>query len=149
MSSCEGRGDCIQQCFCICYEDEEGEIPLAACTCGHRDHIKLNGGTSGYCKSECKYNCELIKCPNYKFCGVKYPQCILDCHGGKCLNCAMFRISFVEKNSQCEICSNTKDILKCENHTICMKCCSDYFNNLRDEMLDNEEEGDGEQDNED
>ena len=103
MSHCEGRGDCIQQCYCGCYEDEENDILSEFCSCGHRNHTKLIGEDSEhqiYCKTDCLHNCELVECHNYRMCGQKRPQLLLDSHNGMCMNCAIMigRIKFIDEN---------------------------------------------------
>ena len=92
MSTCEGRGDCIQQCCCTCFKDKECNVPSEICSCGHRNHTRLIGGDGEcqiYCKKECPHNCKLVECNNYRMCGQKRPQNILDCHNGMCIDCAI------------------------------------------------------------
>jgi len=130
MSVCNGRGDCIKQCGCGCYDDEECEVPSAVCTCGHRDHAKLVGGpnveTDVYCKPDCVHNCQLVECHNYKFCGIKLPQWVLDCHRGMCSDCAVNygRIKFLTVKDDCPVCLVNKDMIEisCEKHKICLEC---------------------------
>ena len=55
MESCNGRGSCIQQCSFSCYEDEDCEVPSEVCSCGHRNHTYLIGGTTE-CDVYCKKN---------------------------------------------------------------------------------------------
>jgi hypothetical protein len=133
MSSCEGRGDCIQQCGCGCYDDEDWEIPSIICTCGHRNHTKLIGGDSEcdtYCKSECPHNCELVECHNYKMCGQKRPQKLLDSHNGMCMDCAVSigKIKFLDKKDDCPICLDNKDMIElcCGKHTTCLECWKNW-----------------------
>ena len=59
MSSCNGDGYCLEQCGCICFDDEEHEISSETCRCGHRDHIKSIGGKEEfdlYCKHKCDHD---------------------------------------------------------------------------------------------
>ena len=129
MSSCKGRGDCIQQCGCICFEDEDCDIYSEVCNCGHRNHTKLIGGDTEcdiYCKKECPYNCELVACHNYRMCGQKRPQSILDYHNGMCIDCAIMigKIKFLDDKDDCPICMENKDMIEisCENHKVCLDC---------------------------
>lgn len=90
MSSCTGNGDCLVQCLCECFNNEECEIPTAICTCGHENHQKFIGGSTifdVYCKSDCPHKCQLIECKNYTKCGQKCPQWLLNCDGGMCKGC--------------------------------------------------------------
>lgn len=129
MSTCNGRGSCIQQCCCICYEDEDQEIPSLECTCGHRDHTHLIGGPNDYdvyCQSECVYKCELVECHNFRLCGKKYPQEQIDCYNGMCSECAIMigKIKFLDEKGDCPICYENKDMIEisCEKHKLCLKC---------------------------
>ena len=123
MSSCEGRGDCIQQCSCECYDDEEYDIPSEVCSCGHRNH-------EGYCKTECIYNCELAECHNYRMCRQKRPQNILDCHNGMCFDCAISfgRIKFLDEKDDCPVCLVNKDMIEinCGKHKLCLECWKNW-----------------------
>ncbi len=129
MSSCNGRGSCIQQCVCSCYEDEEEDIPSNICRCSHRNHTKLIGGTTEsdiYCKNECSHNCHLIECHNFRMCGKKYPQQVLDCYNGMCPNCAMMfgKIKFLDEKDDCPVCMEDKYMIEisCEKHKVCLDC---------------------------
>ena len=129
MSSCEGRGDCIQQCCCICYEDEEHEVPSEVCSCGHRNHKHLIGGMTEfdiYCQKECLHNCQLVECHNFRMCEQKRPQNILDCYNGMCNECAIMigKIKFLDEKDDCPICMENKDMIEitCGKHTICFQC---------------------------
>ena len=46
-----------------------------------------NGNDRYYKKYKCKFRCKLKKCPN---CNCKDPQCMLNCHEGLCMECAIF-----------------------------------------------------------
>lgn len=133
MSSCEGRGDCIQQCCCICFDDEEGDIDSEFCSCGHRNHTKLIGGNGEcqiYCKEECPHNCELVECHNYRMCGQKRPQKLLDCDNGMCKDCAIMigRIKFLDDKGDCPICLVNKDMIEisCGKHNVCLDCWKNW-----------------------
>ena len=93
MSSCDGRGFCIQQCGCTCY-DQDCAQPV--CFCGHTSHSvsgnKMIGGDKEsdiYCKKACDKNCKLIECNNYRLCRKKRPQVLLDLYNGICKDCAI------------------------------------------------------------
>jgi hypothetical protein len=129
MVICKGLGDCIKQCYCVCYDDEDEEIPSKECICGHRHHAKLYGGilrTDIYCKQECEYKCQLIECPNFKLCGKKYPQWYLNCYKGLCINCRVCygKIKFLDQKDECSICFETKEMIKinCGKHKFCLEC---------------------------
>lgn len=129
MPSCNGRGSCIQQCICCCYEDEEYEVPSEACSCGHRNHTHLIGGTTVYdiyCKKDCPHNCQLVECHNFRLCGKKDPQELLDCHNGMCSDCAIMigKIKFLNEKDDCPICMENKDMIQisCEKHKVCLDC---------------------------
>jgi hypothetical protein len=134
MSNCEGRGDCIQQCCCICYEDEEDEVPSEVCSCGHRNHTHLIGGTTEfdvYCqKKECLHNCHLVECHNFRMCGQKRPRNILDCHNEMCSNCAIMigKIKFLDEKDDCPICLLNKDMIEisCGKHKVCLDCWKNW-----------------------
>lgn len=133
MASCGGRGECIQQCCCVCYEDEESVIPSDICSCGHRYHTQMIGGTSEcnvYCKTNCSHNCQLVECHNYRMCGQKRPQQLLDSHNGMCMDCAvMFGIiKFLDEKDDCPICMENKDMIEisCERHTVCLDCWKNW-----------------------
>lgn len=129
MSECKGNGTCLEQCCCTCYDDEECAIPSAVCTCGHRDHEHLTGGPGEfdiYCRSECPHNCELVKCHNYKMCGIKEPKWVLNCDHGMCHNCAVYfgRMRFLDVKDDCPVCMEHKDLIQvsCGKHNVCLDC---------------------------
>lgn len=126
--SCQGRGECIKQCGCVCYDDEEYEIPSDVCTCTHRHHNQIIGGnleSDIYCKEACSHNCELVKCHNYKICARELPQWVLDCHNGMCPDCAVTigKVTFLDVKEDCPICLLNKDIvaISCK-HKVCLDC---------------------------
>lgn len=135
MSSCSGNGGCLPQCFCECFDDEDCEIPSSVCSCGHRDHPKLIGGTTEYdvyCKSECSHKCQLVKCRNYRMCSQKRPQWELDCDDGMCNECAVMigRIKFLDVKGDCPICLDNKDMIEisCGKHNVCLDCWKEWSN---------------------
>jgi hypothetical protein len=126
---CNGYGYCILQCVCSCYDDEESEIPSENCICGHREHPKLIGGDTCfnvYCKEECRFNCQLIECYNFRICKQKTPQWLLYAHNGMCTYCAinLGKIRFLETKDDCPICMENKDMIEisCEKHKVCLDC---------------------------
>jgi hypothetical protein len=124
MSSCEGFGTCFEQCCCTCFEDDDCEIPMEVCTCGHRAHTNLLEGE--YCQTECSHGCKLVECHNFKLCGKKEPKWFLNCHNGMCLHCAVMigRIKFLDEKDDCPICMETKDVIQvsCGKHKVCVEC---------------------------
>jgi Zinc finger, C3HC4 type (RING finger) len=134
MSSCEGRGTCFQQCCCVCYEDEECDIPSDVCSCGHRNsHIQFIGGTTEcdiYCQKECPHNCQLVECYNFRLCGIKEPQECLDLFNEMCSECAMMigKIKFLDEKNDCPICMENKDMIEisCGNHKVCIDCWKNW-----------------------
>lgn len=129
MSKCTGRGECFHQCGCYCIDDEETETPSEVCTCGHRNHIPLVGGTSSfnmYCEVGCQYKCQLVECHNYRHCKQKRPQWVLNCHNSMCTDCAIMigKIKFLETKDDCPVCLEHKDVVQisCEKHAVCLDC---------------------------
>lgn len=128
MSLCNGNGSCFQQCCCSCYEDDDCEIPLIECICGHRNHTRIIGGNDQcdiYCQEECQHKCKLIECYNFRLCCKKYPKNLLDCYNGMCLNCDMMlgKINFTDKKDECPICLETKDMIQIGcGHNLCLDC---------------------------
>jgi hypothetical protein len=132
MTSCSGYGDCLRQCWCECFDDEEFDIPSAVCTCihGNKDHQKLIGGGSDcdvWCKSDCIHNCQLVPCHNYQMCGTKLPQWLLYCDSGMCRGCAvtMGKLTFLEDPSECPVCIQEKSNMvkiSCGKHALCLDC---------------------------
>jgi hypothetical protein len=130
---CQGRGECISQCVCVCYEDEEFDIPSVVCSCGHRNHDKIIGGDSEcyiFCKTECPYNCQLVECHNFKLCGKKLPQQDLDCYKGMCSDCRINigKIQFLGEKDDCPICIEHKELVKicCGKHSVCLTCWKEW-----------------------
>lgn len=121
MSDCNGQ--CFHQCCCICFEDEDCEVPSVECVCGHREHTNL---VEGYCQDECPSKCVLVECHNFKLCGNKHPQWFLWCHNGMCLDCAVMlgKLKFLEEQDDCPICMERKDmiLISCEKHKVCIDC---------------------------
>jgi hypothetical protein len=133
MSDCSGRGECLLQCSCGCFDDEDCEIPSAVCSCGHRDHPTHIGGTgfdNVYCVNDCTNNCQLVECHNYRMCAQKRPQWLLDCDGGMCKCCAILvgKIKFLEVKGDCPVCLENKDMVEisCGKHTVCLECWKDW-----------------------
>ena len=136
MEECNGRGSCIQQCYCSCYDNSDSndstddviESPPEVCVCGHSNHTKLIGGTSEteiYCQKECSHHCQLVECHNFKLCGKKRPQQVLDAHNDMCVDCAIMigKIIFMDDKDDCPVCMENKEIIKLTcNHTICLDC---------------------------
>ena len=118
MSNCTGRGSCLRQWGCDCNE---------ICNC---EVEKLIGGKREcdvwYKHEECPYNCNLIECPNYRYCETKYPQELLDCHNGMCLHCNMSfgKMKYLEEKDDCPVCFENKDmiLISCEKHKVCFDC---------------------------
>lgn len=114
MTSCKGNGECLTQCECECYNEETEEYD-EICVCGHRQH-------NGYCPSNC---CMLVECRNYKYCNVKQPKWVSNCHNGICSWCAvqMGKHIYTNQLEDCCVCleNNIIVILKC-NHKVCNDC---------------------------
>ncbi len=108
MSLCDGDGKCLKQCCCNCYDEE-------ICDCSHRQH-------NGYCPSDC---CMPVECKNYKYCGVKQPKWISDCHNNMCINCVvqMGKHIVTKQIKKCCVCLEKSIMLKLEcGHHICGEC---------------------------
>ena len=116
MSTCQGTGECITQCICVC-ENE--------CLCGHGSCPPLDGGD--YCKGYyCPHSCQLVECYNYAQCKQKRPKYILDCYMGMCIDCVLHlgKVTLLHVNGLCPICFETKELLgiQCGKHTSCLDC---------------------------
>ena len=127
--SCKGDGSCFHQCCCTCFEDEHCEIESEVCTCGHRGHQTYIGGTTEldiYCREECRMNCQLVECNNFRICGKKEPLWFLNTNNVMCLLCAITigKIKFLDIQDDCPICLETKDIVQicCGKHNLCLDC---------------------------
>ncbi len=132
MSKCNGYGDCIRQCICICEDDTD-------CKCGHQIHPKLIGGDQEediYCKdTSCQYNCQLVECHNYWHCKKKLPQWVLNCHNRMCDYCAVTLGKMVPgKKEDCPICMEEKDLITvtCGKHSVCLSCWTTMATKERD-----------------
>lgn len=130
-SPCSGDGFCIHQCCCTCYEDEvyDYDISSEVCTCGHRNHTHLIDGTQEsaiFCQIQCPFNCVLQECHNFRLCGQKRPQYLLNSHNGMCLDCAVMigKIKFLDITDDCPVCMETKGMIEinCRNHKLCLDC---------------------------
>jgi hypothetical protein len=68
----------------------------------------------------------LIECHNFRLCGQKRPQNILDYHNGMCANCAVSlgKIKFLNIKDDCPVCMDHKDMIQisCEKHNLCIEC---------------------------
>ena len=112
MTDCKGRGYCIEQCF--------GR--------GHKNHLKEISGRKeyDYCKTICHHNCQLVECHNFRMCGQRRPQWVLDANNGMCIDCAVHygKIKFLDVKADCPICLEHKDVIliSCGNHTVCIAC---------------------------
>jgi hypothetical protein len=113
----------------MCYDDEEETVPSAVCRCGHRSHTKIVGGTQWddiYCREECGANCQLVECHNFRLCGRKEPELVINAHGGMCSECAVMigKITFLDKNDDCPICLENKEVVQisCGKHAVCLDC---------------------------
>ena len=114
MTTCNKNGECLQQCYCTCY-NKQTYIYNEICNCGQREH-------EGYLPSNCCYTQE---CRNYKFCKQKRPKWLLNINNNLCSNCA-FKLGphkITELMDECPVCLEKKNliILDC-NHSICNEC---------------------------
>jgi len=127
-SKCDGLGECITQCGCGCYDDEECNIPSEICICEHKDHkVRFVGGTTdmdNYCRIDCDRDCKLKPCPNYQLCGRSLPEWVLLCHEDLCPDCAMTigEVKFHNKISECPICLEDGVVIACKKNRACMEC---------------------------
>jgi len=69
-NTCSGKGECIKECF-------------------HKQHVKTDYGSKGYCPSTCKHKCQPVKCIFWTICRQKRPQYILDSSKGQCFDCRL------------------------------------------------------------
>lgn len=95
FAECSGRGECWQQCCCSCSDSDDSEdkgdkTESTPCkgTCEHAKCERQGSERGGwFCRHYvCKYDCELKPCPD---CGDLYYQWLFDCHGGRCMKCAI------------------------------------------------------------
>ena len=101
MSDCQGRGDCIIQ----------------------------DDSITGYSNKPCPHNCQLVECHNFKICGEKRPQNILDCHRGMCFDCKLVygKVKFLTEKEDCSICFINKDMVEIMcGHTLCLDCWKEW-----------------------
>lgn len=115
MSTCTGSGECIQQC-----DDNKVGRDM-------KDIKIMDGGSMSFWRGKCDHNCSLVECHNFKLCGQKRPQILLDRHNGMCIICAMSvgKVKFLNEKDDCEICSKNKDMItvcRHKNHKVCMDC---------------------------
>lgn len=100
MSSCKGRGECLEQ----------------------RNEFE-------YTRVDCS-RCELQECHNFKVCGQKRPQWVLHCNSGMCINCAISlgKLTILHKVDDCPICLMKKDLIRvsCGKHTTCIDCWKNW-----------------------
>ena len=83
---------------------------------------------NGSCPNEIK--CVLTECPNFEICSNKYPGQLMDCWGGRCIDCDMVyfeNLTIEEKNEFCPICQEQKidrfvSWPKCPLHFFCLNC---------------------------
>jgi len=82
--ACQGRGECIKECKCLC--------KTVICGCGHRYHSTIYGQRDipkGFCRVQCPHKCELFLCSNFAFCGQKRPEWFLELKQGLCDRCTI------------------------------------------------------------
>ena len=81
-----------------------------------------------FIRKECSFDCQLLKCPNYKVCKNTCPKWYLDGHDGRCRNCdMMFGCNLViekEKEGIEKECSICLDVNK---WNVKMSTCSHFF----------------------
>jgi hypothetical protein len=126
MNGCSGKGECFEQTCGCKNEGEDQEFDVCDkfdCT------IKYSR------KDSCLHGCELKECHNYRFCGQKRPQYILNTHGDLCVDCTMMigKIEFLDVKGDCPVCLEHKDIIQipCENHRLCLKCWISWSNKTK------------------
>lgn len=101
MTDCQGRGDCIIQ----------------------------DDSITGYSNKPCPHNCQLVECHNFKICGEKRPQNILDCHRGMCFDCKLVygKVTFLNEKEDCPICFLNKDMVEIMcGHKLCLDCWKEW-----------------------
>jgi hypothetical protein len=137
MSFCSGNSLCLFQCMCTCFDDEECNIPSILCNCGHREHVRLIGGEGflhQYCNSGCPHNCQLKECHNFRMCGQKRPQWVLNCHNSMCSDCAIMigKIKFLDEKDDCPVCFIKKDVIEIScGHKVCLDCWKNWSETIR------------------
>jgi hypothetical protein len=82
-----------------------------------------------YSNNSCPYKCQVIECHNFKMCGQKRPQRLLDCHNSMCMDCAINygKLKFLSEKEDCPICFLNKDNieLRC-THKLCLGCWKEW-----------------------
>lgn len=135
IKKCSGDGSCLIECKC---QHRSGEFT-----------IKCDGPcVNGYIVSPlCPHNCtpdvlDLVKCPNYEFCGNWGRQQIFACFEGLCSECAIGigkLLRFTTNELECPICVDIPRklvILDChDSHTICTNCWKEIYNKRTEKYL--------------
>jgi hypothetical protein len=101
-TECPGNGSCLEQTDAL-------------------------GGYSKYADTNCEYNCQPIKCPNFAVCREQGPTWYLSCHGGRCLHCKLSfgkNLTFKEEPEECPICMDTgPSVVQPDcSHAVCISC---------------------------
>ena len=110
--SCTGNGRCMKQCNC-----------LSICSCLDIGHEHITEGPYKFCKVECKYNCKPAYCLN-KDCNQTFPA--FKQLTSKCNSCNVFTIDFTNKEEECCICTQKKNMIETEcKHRYCFDCLMD------------------------
>ena len=85
-----------------------------------------------YCKRECSHNCGLVECYNYKICGQKRPQILLNSHNRMCIDCAILlgKIKSLDETGDCPMCLENKNMIEisCGKHKVCLECWKNWSN---------------------
>lgn len=106
MSTCSGRGECLQQA-------------------DFNQHIWVPS-------FDCSFHCKPIPCPNFILCGRSFPQVYLDCWSGRCLECDMTfgypNLTFID-HADCPICLETQQSVAFPGcgHPVCVQCFRRMF----------------------
>lgn len=145
MTTCNGRGECITFCYCglygcICWthncEDDNCMVNKCLYNCGHHSgapgpQMKWFRQCGVYGNNACPNKCDIVECHNYKFCGQKRPQVLLDYGDGICPECfdMIGKIKFLNEKAECPKCHINKDIIEisCKNHKACLDCWKAWF----------------------
>src|SRR3989338_7691778 len=89
------------------------------------DGMCLIQTATGHEQTGCIHGCRDHECPNFSICGNKCPQWVFDCHGGRCMTCAISHWDLKFKSDEeCPICLEATTCAsspKC-THYICVDC---------------------------
>lgn len=104
---------------------------------------------------ECEFNCRLVRCDNFAYCGNAQPQFLASIHNHLCINCDLqFQTSLHFRFiNECALCHAAPvwigvDLPQCE-HQVCLSCFRDMYRPNCQSALDSGDEIHSEQEDAD